>query len=317
MKRYICPIGLVLCFTSIIIIESCKPKVDIEKSILTNTEITHSFFVAGPNFTGIIEEDDEILWDSGKPKARDGFVLDNGNVLICWSKETLEYDINKEVIFSYKLSGLNKELGTVQRLRNGNTLITELGESPRLLEVDQEGEIKLEVPLQPETDNAHMQTRMARKLKNGNYLVPHLLAFKVKEYDPTGNVIKEFKTDLEALGGREAKNWPFTAIRLENGNTLINLTNGNKTIEVDSDGKVVWRIGNEDVEGDIFKDPCGAQRLPNGNTVIASYGAKEGVKLFEVNRDKEVVWKYDGPYRVHHFQILTTNGKQLEGLPLK
>lgn len=313
MKNY----NYLLCLLSLILIGSCKPKANNQKDIPANVEITHSFFVAGPNFTGIVGEDNEVIWDSGKPKARDGFVLENGNVLICWSDEVLEYDENKEVIFSYKLSTLNKELGTVQRLANGNTLITELGESPRLLEVDKEGSIKLVVPLQPETDNAHMQTRMARKLKNGNYLVPHLLAFKVKEYDPAGNVIKEFKTDLEALGGREAKNWPFTAIRLENGNTLINLTNGNKTIEVDSEGGVVWRIGNDDVEGDLFKDPCGAQRLPNGNTVIASYGAKEGVKLFEVNRNKEVLWKYDGPYRVHHFQVLTTNGDTLPGLPLK
>ena len=30
---------------------------------------------------------------------------------------------------------------------------------------------------------------MARKLPNGNYLVPHLLAFKVKEYTPEGKVV--------------------------------------------------------------------------------------------------------------------------------
>ncbi|GIT38773.1 MAG: hypothetical protein Ct9H300mP7_6940 [Verrucomicrobiota bacterium] len=38
-----------------------------------------------------------------------------------------------------------------------------------------------------------MQTRMARKLPNGNYLVPHLLAFKVKEYKPDGTVVNEIK----------------------------------------------------------------------------------------------------------------------------
>ena len=45
------------------------------------------------------------------------------------------------------------------------------------------------------------------------------LAFKVKEYDPTGKVISETKTDLDSLGGRKAENWPFTAIRLASGNT--------------------------------------------------------------------------------------------------
>jgi hypothetical protein len=163
-----------------------------------------------------------------------------------------------------------------------------------------------------------MQTRMARKLPNGNYLVPHLLAFKVKEYSPLGAVVHELKTDLEALGGRPAENWPFTAIRLEDGNTLVNLTHGNKTVEFDAAGKVVWQISNIDFP-DLkpFDDPCGAQRLPNGNTVIASYHAIKGIKLFEVTRDKRIVWKYDGPYRAHEFQVLTTNGEKLPLPPMK
>ena len=279
--------------------------------------IAHSFFVAGPSLTGIMGEDNEVLWDSGRPAARDGYVLPNGHVLICWSDVVHEYDLDKNVIFTYKLSELNGELGTAVRLDNGLTMIIELGKQPRIVEVDNEGEIIHEVALQPETDNVHMQTRMARKLPTGNYLAPHLLAFAVKEYTPSGEVVKTFKTDLEQLGGKEAENWPFTAIRLDNGNTVITLTHGNKIIEVDPDGVVVWQMSNEDVEDAVFADPCGAQRLPNGNTVIASYAAQEGVKLFEVTPEREVVWAYEGPHRVHHFQILTTNGQPLEGKPLK
>jgi hypothetical protein len=205
----------------------------------------------------------------------------------------------------------NKELGTALRLSDGNTLVVERGVKPRLLEITREGDIAVEVPLLPETDNAHMQTRMARKLPNGNYLVPHLLAFKVKEYQPDGKVVREIKTDLEELGGREKRNWPFTAIRLENGNTLVNLTNGNKTVEFDSDGKVAWKVTNEDVAG-RFADPCGGQRLANGNTVICSYGQKDPKKpkLFEITPDKKVVWEFFHPKaRAHEVHVLTTNGK--------
>ena len=279
-------------------------------------KITHSFFVAGPQFTGIIDEQGNKMWDSGRKGARDGYVLSNGNILICWADEVLEYDNDKKVIFSFKRSAAHHELGTAVRLENGNTLITESSENPRLLEVDNSGTIAVSVPLQPETDNIHMQTRMARKLENGNYLVPHLLAFAVKEYTPSGEVVKTLRTDLPELGGREAENWPFTAIRLENGNTLINLTHGNKIVEMNSSGDVVWKVSNDDVEGNPFNDPCGAQRLPNGNTVIASYGAKEGIKLFELTPQKEIVWSYDG-HRVHDFQILTTNGIPIEGVPMK
>ncbi|MFT7035077.1 MAG: hypothetical protein ACJA2S_003599 [Cyclobacteriaceae bacterium] len=287
-------------------------------TVKKDKEIIHSVFIAGPQFTGIIDEKGEIEWDSGRKGARDGYVLPNGNVLICWGDEVKEFDKQKNVIFTFKKRQEGKvELGTAVRLPNGNTLITESSQDkPRLLEVDKNGQIVVDVPLQPDTDNVHMQTRMARKLDNGNYLVPHLLGFAVKEYTPSGEVVKTFKTDLPELGGREDKNWPFTAIRLKNGNTLVNLTNGNKTVEMNKEGKVVWKVSNDDFEENPFDDPCGAQRLPNGNTVIASYHASDGIKLFELNKKKKMVWKYMG-YKVHHFQILTTNGKPVKGTPMK
>ena len=280
----------------------------------------HSLFIAGPDFTGILNEDGTEKWNAGRKAARDGYVLDNGNVLIAWSDEVKEINPqeNDSVVFHYRLSAVNKEIGTAQRLSNGNTLIADRGKEPKRLEITTDGTVAVTVNLKPETDNAHMQTRMARKLANGNYLVPHLLAFNVKEYNSQGEVIRVLKTDLESLGGRAAENWPFTAIRLENGNTLVNLTHGNKTVEFDEAGNIVWRISNADFP-DLkpFDDPCGGQRLPNGNTVITSYHATKGIKVFEVTRDKKMVWKYDGPYRAHEFQVLTTNGVKLPVPPMK
>lgn len=281
-------------------------------------EIKHSFFIAGPTFTGIIDEEGREAWDSGKSAARDGFVLPNGNLLITWSDEVLEMSRDQKTSFRYIKSPDAKELGTAQRLENGNTLITELGRRPRLLEVTPNGTIAVEVALQPETDNAHMQTRMARKLANGNYLVPHLLAFKVKEYSPAGKVVQEFPTDKQDLGGRAAENWPFTAIRLANGNTLVNLTHGNKTVELDAKGEVVWKISNEDFPNETpFDDPCGGQRLPNGNTVICSYHSDRPIKIFEVTPEKKIVWTYTGKHKAHEVQVLTTNGKPIDGPLLK
>lgn len=287
-------------------------------SQISESGIKHSFLITGAR-TAIIGEDNEIVWET-PGRSRDGFVLPNGNVLVSIGNAAKEFTREGEVVFEYKLDPVNKELGTVVRLENGITLVVERGVKPRLLEVGSDGLIELEVPLQPETDNGHMQTRMARKLPNGNYLVPHLLAFAVKEYSPSGEVIKTFMTDSEELGGRKAENWPFTAIRLENGNTLVNLTHGNKTVEFDADGKVVWRVDNSDVGG-RFADPCGGQRLPNGNTVICSYGQKapDKAKAFEVTRDKKVVWEYKNPKLkgIHEIHVLTTNGEPVAGTPLK
>ena len=74
---------------------------------------------------------------------------------------------------------------------------------------------------------------------------------------------------------------------------------------------------NDDLPGRPIADACGVQRLPDGNTVIASYAAQDGIKLFEVDRDKKVVWSFSGPQRVHHFQVLTTDGKVLPWPPQK
>ena len=117
-----------------------------------------------------------------------------------------------------------------------------------------------------------------------------------------------------SFGPTMERNWPFTAIEVKGRNLLVNLTNGNKTVEFDHAGKVVWRVDNSHVGG-RFADPCGGQRLSNGNTVICSYGQKKGdmPKLFEVNRKKEVVWEYFNPaVRAHEVHVITTNG-EVEG----
>ena len=272
--------------------------------------ITHSFLICG-NKTVLLNEKSEILWQT-KGYGRDGFVLENGNILVSVANVAKEISRDGKLVWSYRLSKGNKELGTCVRLENGNTLVVERGVKPQLLEVGADGRIEVRVPLQPETANAHMQTRMARKMPNGNYLVPHLLAFAVKEYQPDGTVVRTIKTDLAELGGRKERNWPFTAIRVGDGKILSNLTNGNKCVEFDSKGRVTWRLDNSHVDGRLA-DPCGGQRLTNGNTVICSYGQKKGdmPKIFEVTKDKKVVWEYFNPeIRAHEVHVISTNGKK-------
>ncbi len=250
---------------------------------------------------------------SGKPgwsyphATRDGWVLENGNVLLALSKSktyphgaVAEVDRQGKTVFQFL--GTQSEVNTVQPLENGVVLLTEAGDRPRLLEVNRDGKILVELALQAQTKDHHLQTRMSRKLANGNYLVPQLLDRVVREYDPKGKIVWEAKTP----------HMPFTAIRLPNGNTLIGCTLGDLVIEVDSQAKEVWRVTNNDLPGKPINDACGVQRLPNGNTVITSHHATaQQVKLTEVTRDKKVVATYrdDRKSGIHHFQILDTDGK--------
>ena len=311
------PFGSLLTLLSLLVLNQASERralhaAETDVRQVSATGIRHGILLCG-NTTVLINEQNEVVWEVAKP-SRDGYVLANGNILFSASNVATEMNRSGQTVWTYALDPINKELGTAVRLENGHTLVVERGPKPRLLEVTRHGQIAAEIPLQPETDNDHMQTRMARKLPNGHYLVPHLLVFKVKEYDPAGNVVAEIRTDLPELGGREAENWPFTAIRMENGHTLVNLTHGNKTAIFDAAGKVVWKVDNGDLEG-RFAAPCGGQLLPNGHVVITSYAQRDPskVRVFEVNPQKEVVWELFHPKAyAHGIHVVSTQGRPLE-----
>ena len=91
-------------------------------------------------------------------------------------------------------------------------------------------------------------------------------------------------------------------------------------VELDGKGKTVWQLTNDDLDGKPIKDACGAQRLSNGNTVFTSYASKaKELRLIEVTREKKVVWTYtdDRKAGIHHFHILDTNGKKLDGAAMR
>ena len=280
---------------------------------LAGPTVTHSFLATGAE-TRIVNSDGTVAWKYPKG-TRDGWVLANGNVLLALSRDkdypgggVVEVTRDNRIVFEFK--GTQDEVNTVQALKNGRYLLTEAGPKPRILEVTTAGKIVVDCPIQCQLTNFHMQSRMTRKLPNGNYLVPQLLDKVVREYSHDGKIVWEVPTP----------HWPFTAIRMKNGNTLIDCTYGNLAIEVDRKGKIVWQLSNDDLPAALIKDACGGQRLPNGNTVITSYGiGASRTKLLEVTPKKEVVWTYtdDLPHGIHHFQILDTNGKKLPGDPMR
>lgn len=279
--------------------------------------ITHTFIVFGGD-TFRVGKDSKVEWKYPHG-SRDGYAMPNGNVLMALSHDNatgkypggaiVEVDKDNKTVFDFK--GAQAEVHSVQPLANGNIVMTEGGPKPKLMEITREGKVVVEFPLQCQVPNAHMQTRMARKLPNGNYLVPHLLDHAVKEYKPDGTIVAEFKTPLEPKDA-----WPFTAIRLENGNTYINLTHSNTVEEVDKDGKVVWQLTNKDLPAPLLNDPCGAQRLANGNTIICSYGAgaPDAVKAFEVTPEKKVVWtfKTGNGSKIHEIHVIDPGEKSLK-----
>lgn len=296
---------------------------------LTSTnaqEITHSFLACGQK-TYIMGADGKPSW-TYPAATRDGYLLDDGTIILTLSKSkryqggaVVKIDPSGNETLIWK--GTQSEVNSAQPTPQGNFVITEAGKNPRLLEVGPEGNVVVEFPLACQKKNHHMQTRMARKTAEGTYLVPHLLDFAVYTYSPDGKVLGKLDTTVAGDSDRKIHTWPFTAIRHGAGHTLVCCTHGNRVVDFDSDGNIVWTLTNDDLPGDWLQDPCGGQVLPGGNVVITSYAGgrkdRHAPKLFEVTRDKKVVWKYTDGQKlgIHHFQIITTNGTKLSGPALK
>ncbi|GAB5405081.1 MAG: hypothetical protein Aurels2KO_33120 [Aureliella sp.] len=285
-------------------------------------DVRHSFIAFGQS-TYRVDEAGKTTW-SYPHATRDGFVLADGSTVLTLNKGKrypggavvhIDTDGTESLIWK----GTQAEINSAQPTPDGSFVLTEAGKNPRLLEVNAEGKVLLEFPLSCQNKNFHMESRMARKLEDGTFLVPHLLDFAVKQYDSSGKVLREIDTTVAGDAERKIHSWPFTAIRHSDSSTLVCCTNGNRVCDYDSNGQLIWELTNADLPGPWLQDPCGAQVLPNGNVVITSYagGRKDpkAPKLIEVNRNKDVVWTYSDGKKVgiHHFQILTTNGQPLSG----
>jgi hypothetical protein len=230
--------------------------------------------------------------------------LANGNFLLHTGPTTVvEMTPKKEIVWKYEArpkAGYKGgvEVHSFQRLKNGDTMVAESG-NRRIVEVSPEGKIVREIPLVVNKPDPHRDTRLVRQLASGNYLVCHEGDGCVREYDPSGKVVWSYTLDL---GGRPRSpgHGPeghgtevFSAVRLDNGNTLIGGGNNNRVLEVNPEGKVVWSIDQKELPGITLAWVTTVEVLPSGNLIIGNcHAGPENPQLFEVTRDKKVVWTF-------------------------
>jgi PQQ-like domain len=254
----------------------------------------------------IVNAKGEIEWEipNEARETHDIQMLTNGNVLFQTSYTTVvEVNRDKQVVWQYEAKPKEGYTGRIeihsyQRLKDGLTMIAESGNA-RIVEVDQKGAIVKTLALTVDKPNAHRDTRMVRKLDNGNYLVCHEGDGKVREYDPAGKVVWTYEMDLN---GRPASpgHGPeghgtavFGAIRLPNGNTMIAGGNNNRVIEVTPAGKIVWSIDQKELPGITLAWVTTLQLLPNGHLIFGNtHAGPENPQLIEVTSHKKVVWTF-------------------------
>jgi outer membrane protein assembly factor BamB len=256
---------------------------------------------------GIVDvESGKLEWEYKIDNIHDLHLLPSGNILFQTSMtRLLEVDPKtNSIVWEYEAQRMNDdgkkvEVHAFQRLADGKTtMIAESGRA-RIIEVNPSGLITKMIRLKVDRPSTHSDTRLARKLENGNYLVAHEADGKVREYGEKGGVVWEYEVPLfgkAKKGGHGPDSWGnslFAALRLENGNTLIATGNGHSVIEVTPAKEIVWHLKQDDLPGIRLAWVTTLQVLKNGNIVIGNcHAGEDNPQIVEITRDKKVVWSF-------------------------
>ena len=251
-----------------------------------------------------VNSDGSVAWKLPCGAIHDLHILPNGHLLYQdgWTR-VIELDESRQKVWEYDAtangnSNKKVEVHAFQRLASGDTMIVESGPA-RILEVNNDGFIQKEIALAIDTPSHHSDTRNVRKTAAGTYLVAHEKDGVVREYDSAGKVIWEFDVPLfgkqpksghgpEAFGDQV-----YSALRLENGNTLIGTGNGHSVLEVTADKEIIWKLDQYDLPGITLAWVTQVRRLRNGNTLFVNcHAGPKNPQIIEVTPDKEVVWTY-------------------------
>lgn len=268
----------------------------------------HRLITQGKDKLAIVDENGKIEWEMKWGGIHDIHMLESGNILTRQgSNKVVEIDVkNKKVVWVYDSAtasgnaGRKVEVHAFQPLSNGSVMIAESGPA-RIIEVDRNGNLLTEINLKVDNPNAHTDTRLVRKIADGNYLVCHEGDGKLREYDSTGEVVWEYEVPLfgqqprKGHGPESFGNKLCSAIRLASGNTLVATGNGHSVIEVSPDKEVIWHLKQNDLPGITLSWVTTLEALPNGNYVIGNcHAGPDQPLLIEVEpNSKKVVWQFD------------------------
>lgn len=279
--------------------------------LLTTAQATHAqhtVLLQGGDRLVMVSPAGEITWEMPWGGVHDLHLLENGHIMVQQDMHGVaEIDPKtKTVVWSYDDQQSNGNVGkkleihAFQPLADGHVMIAESGPA-RIIEIDREGKLLKAIKLKVNNPFPHTDTRLARKLENGHYLVCHEGDGFVREYDGDGAVVWEYEVPLfgkERADGHGPEAWgnkTFGAVRLKSGNTLLSTGNGHGVLEVTPEKEIVWQLSQKDLPGITLAWVTTLEVLPNDNYVLGNCHAGEGQPLLvEIEpKTKKVVWTFD------------------------
>ena len=262
----------------------------------------HPFLYAGEWDTRKAEQsmflvrDGRIVWSASIPlhpspgvnqEFDDATLLPNGDIIFSRMSGAGEIGPDKRIVWDYPAPP-GTEIHSIQTLGRGRVQIMRNGNPAQAMIINTvTGATERVIPIPTTVAGTHGQFRHIRMTRSGTLLVPHLGEGKVVEYDLNGR----------ALWSVQAKS-PWSAVRLNSGNTLIAGDWSGYVREVNPAGETVWEFTQADVPDIRLFNTQTANRLANGNTIITNWCAGDKnmddwpstVQVLEVNPGKQVVW---------------------------
>jgi|UniRef100_UPI00378440C6 hypothetical protein len=215
----------------------------------------------------------------------DGCRLASGNYLASSHEWVRELTNKGAVVWEYRVQK-PVELKTCIPLPNGDVMTVDAEKMEMLQLTDQGRRIAKRIPVPTDVKaSPHNRYNLLRRTEAGTFL----LALRAEK------AFIEINESGKELWRHPVPDLPVVAERLANGNTLMSWRGG--LLEVNPDHELVWELKAADIEDFKVLIFGGFHRFENGNTLIANsdwhyHDAKEAaVQLFEVTRDKKVVWK--------------------------
>ena len=81
--------------------------------------------------------------------------------------------------------------------------------------------------------------------------------------------------------------------RQKNGNYLISTGNGHRVLEVTPEKEIVWHLQQRDLPDITLAWITNVHELANGNLIVGNcHAGPENPQLFEVTKEKQVVWRF-------------------------
>jgi hypothetical protein len=179
---------------------------------------------------------------------------------------------------------LDRPLG-VERLSNGNTLITDAGGSfytntdDSIMEISPSGELVWQYV------GDMVFPHSAERLPGGDTLISDTTNNRVFQVDQAGEIVwssDDWGGGTGELDDGSHLHYPNDIELLDNGNLLITDRNGDRVLEVNQDGHVAWQYKE-------LNRPHNGDRLSNGNTLVVN---SEDNLVVEVDSTGEVVWSF-------------------------